>query len=1008
MTHRYLKGTFIWFVLIFMLLGAMPSMAAAVDRALLVQDILPWDFTANTDALDFIGASYDTTTSDQLAAIDLVQYKVVIYASDQPQEFYNNVAAALPQIESYVEQGGVLVVHGAYGNYGTWEELAIAPGGLSTALAFGDSISVNIGHPALAVSEDPGYFDNWGSSTHGYFTSVPAGALEVAQSEQGPVYVDYTYGLGRVMAGLFTTEFAYGDRGKLEFLRAELYEALNSTRIAGGTVRDVDSSAPIAGAQMYAYKSPEWGWAGLSASGPQGTYAVWDVFHLGAESYNIEVLADGYLYDSQVVVWDGVSPAVADFDLTRADTISAGTVYDAVTDSPIAGAGIDAWRVDGGEWYWAGDTVTAADGTYTLCDELVEGPGDYEFTLWAQGYFDTGASANWDGSPLAQDFWLDPVPRIASGYVYDDYGYAVSNAMVSVYLNDEFGQSWVGDAYTDYNGAFSVSDQDQLGAGEYEFVATADGFETSTQSYSWDGVDELNFDFYLESAASMAEGYVTDLVVGDPVAEAYLDAFWYDSGLEEYQWAGWTTSDSDGYYRIYDTESNGAGTYLIGAYGYGYKNQSWEGVWDGLETLSVDFALEAAPVIANGAVTDAATSEPLWDAQIEMSRFSDGEQTWESLMNTWSGEDGTYVFYDETGYGPGEYKFTAYAEGYLTAEVTDTWDGETPLTIGFALEADPTPWIDTIAVSGPDRFSTGVEASKLAYAEGANTVVIATGRNWPDALGGTALAGALDGPILLVDTNTVPTSVSDEIDRLGATEAIILGGTSAVGTAVETALSADLGEENVDRIAGTSRYDTANQVALRTIEVLGLDYDGTAFVATGGNFPDALAAAPLAAAQGWPLYLADPKTGLSADSKAAMADVSSVLILGGTTVVSPATETYLTDTYGAEAVNRLAGGDRYKTAIAIATFAVEEAGHMWDRVGITTGANFPDALAGGVLQGRTGSVMLLTKSYELNVDVEATLSANKFDIETVTFFGGMNAVQQTVRDAVADALATDF
>ncbi len=325
----------------------------------------------------------------------------------------------------------------------------------------------------------------------------------------------------------------------------------------------------------------------------------------------------------------------------------------------------------------------------------------------------------------------------------------------------------------------------------------------------------------------------------------------------------------------------------------------------------------------------------------------------------------------------------------------------------------PDEWTDpplppVIPVAGANRFATAIDASNLAYPEGldpegALTVVIATGMNWPDALGGTALAGAVDGPILLVGTNTMPAGVLAEIERLGAEKAIILGGTSAVGPAVQAALETALeGAANVDRIAGTDRYETANQIALRVISILDDSYYGTAFVATGGNFPDALAAAPLAAAHKVPLYLANPATGLSASTVAAMADVEDALILGGTGVVSAAVETQLGDLLDGD-VERLWGPDRFGTAVAVAEFAVEEGGHDWDRVGITTGMDFPDALAGGVVQGKAGSVMLLTTPTVLNAQTQAALAANADEIDTVTFFGGPNAVSDAVRTAALAA-----
>ncbi len=333
------------------------------------------------------------------------------------------------------------------------------------------------------------------------------------------------------------------------------------------------------------------------------------------------------------------------------------------------------------------------------------------------------------------------------------------------------------------------------------------------------------------------------------------------------------------------------------------------------------------------------------------------------------------------------------------------YGGAGTYTLTWSIDGE-SPGVGVIAVAGTDRIGTAIEGSKLAYPTGADTVVIATALNWPDALGGSALAGVLDAPILLTYPGALPSTVLDEIRRLGADEAVILGGEGAVSLTVETALKNELGTASgvVTRIAGGNRYTTADAVATEVMDILGAAYDGVALVATGGDFPDALAAAPLAAANGWPLFLANPASGLSAASKAAMSRVESVLILGGTGAVSVATESYLNTTYGDADVDRLAGGNRYSTAVDIASYGVTHAGLSWDRVGIATGENYPDALAGGVLQGKVGSVMLLTPSTTLSLDAAAALTTHKGEINTVTFFGGEGAVYPAVRTAVSAQL----
>ena len=302
-----------------------------------------------------------------------------------------------------------------------------------------------------------------------------------------------------------------------------------------------------------------------------------------------------------------------------------------------------------------------------------------------------------------------------------------------------------------------------------------------------------------------------------------------------------------------------------------------------------------------------------------------------------------------------------------------------------------------LQVAGANRYATAIAASKKAFPEGSEYVVVATGMNWPDALGGSALAGALDAPILLTATSSLPAEVRAEIVRLGATKAIILGGTPAVSAAVMGQIDAISGV-SVERISGPNRYDTAIKVAARTIAVLGDGYDGTAFIATGMNFPDALGASPLAAAAGWPIYLANPNQGSNAGLVSVMkaAGVTDAILLGGANVVSDTIRVALGTTYE----TRLSGANRYDTAVVVATYGAANADLTWNKVAIATGQNFPDALSGGALQGKDGSVLLLTPTASLNANVAAKLAANKAVITEVRFLGGPPAVSQGVRNQV--------
>ncbi len=317
------------------------------------------------------------------------------------------------------------------------------------------------------------------------------------------------------------------------------------------------------------------------------------------------------------------------------------------------------------------------------------------------------------------------------------------------------------------------------------------------------------------------------------------------------------------------------------------------------------------------------------------------------------------------------------------------------------------PVTRAIALEGRTRYETAAAASEDAYRskvpvdrEGYRTVVIATGENFPDALGASSLAGVLDAPVLIAKRDDLPAAVAAEVKRLGAKRAILVGGSDVVAAGVVSDLQA-LGMTKIERVAGATRYETANAVARRCALLQGSRYEEVCFVATGLNFPDALAAAPIAAAQGWPIFLAGPG-GLSASTLQAMDDigVKEAHILGGPDVVSSEVEQLLRTRLGSTHVMRHFGDTRYETAVSVAGFGVDGAGMQWDGLAIATGENFPDALCGGALQARQHSVLLLTKGATLPTAVGSSLSGERDYIARVKYLGGTDVVSSAVRGNV--------
>ncbi|MBS2537637.1 cell wall-binding repeat-containing protein [Catenulispora sp. NF23] len=100
---------------------------------------------------------------------------------------------------------------------------------------------------------------------------------------------------------------------------------------------------------------------------------------------------------------------------------------------------------------------------------------------------------------------------------------------------------------------------------------------------------------------------------------------------------------------------------------------------------------------------------------------------------------------------------------------------------------------------------------------------------------------------------------------------------------------------------------------------------------------------------------------------------------------------------GGTAVSRIAGGDRYQTAIAISSKL--PAGSA-PAVVLATGGTFPDALAGVPLAKKVGGPLLLTPGTGPNAAVTAEIKRVLKPGGTVYVLGGTNAVPQSVVQAL--------
>ncbi|MDR6862235.1 cell wall-binding repeat-containing protein [Phycicoccus sp. 3266] len=284
-----------------------------------------------------------------------------------------------------------------------------------------------------------------------------------------------------------------------------------------------------------------------------------------------------------------------------------------------------------------------------------------------------------------------------------------------------------------------------------------------------------------------------------------------------------------------------------------------------------------------------------------------------------------------------------------------------------------------VRYAGSDRYGTAVAVSKATFPSGGVPVAyIATGTNFADALSGGPAASRQGGPVLLVTPTAIPSAVGTELSRLKPAKIVILGGTGAVSAGVATKLDA-FTTGPVVRLAGSNRFDTAGKVARYAFGT-----SSKAYVASGENYPDALAGAVAAAVKGQPLLLVTQKAVPAPTSTTLQAmGVTSTTVLGGTGAVSDAVMRSVKGTV------RLSGSDRYATAAAIsrATFATAAG------VFLATGRNFPDALSGTPGAAAKKAPLLLANGGCLTAATAAEIK--RLGAKTVYVLGGTGAVPQS-------------
>ena len=288
--------------------------------------------------------------------------------------------------------------------------------------------------------------------------------------------------------------------------------------------------------------------------------------------------------------------------------------------------------------------------------------------------------------------------------------------------------------------------------------------------------------------------------------------------------------------------------------------------------------------------------------------------------------------------------------GYNTINSTKVYSGYSSV-VSAKIEPRNIPVISLI---GTNRYDTSVRLSSNQFTI-SDTVLIVNGGAMADGLGATPLAAFKKAPLLLTDVKSLPEVTINEIKRLKAKNAIIIGGTGVVSDKVESQLRA-LGL-STERISGKDRYATSLEIA-KYIDSKCYDVSKVV-ISYGHGEADALSIASVAGRDNMPIVLVD-KNSIQEDTFDWLKseELQNAYIIGGTGVVSDNILNKINTITSTDIKNnRLGGQNRFDTnSLVIDKFY----GNTIDKIYIAKGYVLIDALAAGPVAALKGAPVVIT------------------------------------------------
>lgn len=313
------------------------------------------------------------------------------------------------------------------------------------------------------------------------------------------------------------------------------------------------------------------------------------------------------------------------------------------------------------------------------------------------------------------------------------------------------------------------------------------------------------------------------------------------------------------------------------------------------------------------------------------------------------------------------------------------------LTVGISNTAYAQNSYNVNRLYGMDRYKTSVSISNKYVSNTLQNVIVASGKNFPDALAGSVLSKKLNAPILLTG-NTVSESkdcieyINNHLDKNGTI--YILGGQASVNEEFISNMKAQ-GYKNFVRLGGKNRFQTNQYI----VNFMNVEKNTPVVIANAYGFADALSVSSIAASKGYPIIMTS-NSSLSDEAKIMIKNIapSGVYVIGGYASVGDNVVNQiktLVPSLDNSKIVKLSGQDRYETSLKVCKYFNMDT----DTAVIASGKNFPDALSGSALAAKFNAPIVLTNGVDINNQREFLDSKN---YKNVYLLGGSGSIDFSV------------